>query len=383
MKVSTYIRVILAAAGLYVPLAAAEGVFDTVVDPQDGHLDASEWLLDKKGFLPVPIIITEPAVGYGAGLALLFFRESIREKAAEGAKTVREAPPDIFGVFFAETENDTKFVGGGGMFTFLNDQWRYRGGVGRSEIHLDFFGAGGDLGTGDRKIGYTLEGWVSSHQVMRRIGDTDHLMALRWVWFDLESRFESDKTRPMLSSRETARTGSGVGPSWERDTRDNIMTPSRGWFAAIDTLFFSPSFGSDNTYQTYRTRALGYIPFGASFVLGARLDGSTARGDVPFYQLPYIDLRGIPAMRFQDESVGMAELELRWNFTPRWALVGFTGVGYAWGRQAGFSDALSESTEGIGMRYQIARRLGLYAGIDVAWGPEDTALYIQVGSAWR
>ena len=31
------------------------------VDPEDGKLDASEWLLEKKGFLPVPIIITEPA----------------------------------------------------------------------------------------------------------------------------------------------------------------------------------------------------------------------------------------------------------------------------------------------------------------------------------
>jgi hypothetical protein len=38
---------------------------------------------------------------------------------------------------------------------------------------------------------------------------------------------------------------------------------------------------------------------------------------------------------------------------------------------------------GGGMRYLIARRLGLQAGFDVARGPEDTVFYLTVGSAWR
>ena len=53
-------------------------------DPEDGELDASAWLLDKKGFLPVPIIVTEPAIGYGGGAALLWFRESLGERRAQG-----------------------------------------------------------------------------------------------------------------------------------------------------------------------------------------------------------------------------------------------------------------------------------------------------------
>ena len=55
----------------------------------------------------------------------------------------------------------------------------------------------------------------------------------------------------------------------------------------------------------------------------------------------------------------------------------------AWGSGTSFSDAGSVSTKGAGFRYQIARRLGLYVGLDVAKGPEDTAIYIQAGSAWR
>ena len=45
----------------------------SVIDPEDGALDLSAFLKSPAGFFPVPIIITEPAVGYGGGAALIFF----------------------------------------------------------------------------------------------------------------------------------------------------------------------------------------------------------------------------------------------------------------------------------------------------------------------
>ena len=38
---------------------------------------------------------------------------------------------------------------------------------------------------------------------------------------------------------------------------------------------------------------------------------------------------------------------------------------------------------GVGVRYLLARKLGLHVGLDLARGPEDTAAYLQVGSAWQ
>ena len=51
--------------------------------------------------------------------------------------------------------------------------------------------------------------------------------------------------------------------------------------------------------------------------------------------------------------------------------------------RASFADTPSEVSKGVGLRYLVARRLGLYVGIDVARGPEDTAFYLQVGNGWR
>jgi len=358
--------------------AAKRGPF---TDPQDGAFDASEWLLDRKGFLPVPIVITEPAVGYGGGVGLLFFRESLRESSARGKERGIVTPPDIYAIAFAGTENGSRFAGAGGMVTFDDDRWRYRGGVGRADANLDFYGAGGSLGTGDAKLGYNLDGWVSTQQLMRRLGDSDYFLAARWIYLDLESTFDAGPPAPPAASR--AIRSSGLGLSLEHDSRNNFFTPSRGWKGSVEGMFYSPDIGSDGKYETYRAHAFGFLPAGREFVLGARLDARTARGDVPFYQLPYIDMRGIPAVRYQGENMALAEVELRWNVTPRWALVGFAGSGRTWGAASGFSDGETAGSFGAGFRYLVASRLGMYVGIDVARGPEETAIYIQVGNAWR
>ena len=46
-------------------------------DSEDGQFDISGFLASKKGFLPIGSVITEPAVGYGGALGLMFLHDSI------------------------------------------------------------------------------------------------------------------------------------------------------------------------------------------------------------------------------------------------------------------------------------------------------------------
>ncbi|MFT4174149.1 MAG: BamA/TamA family outer membrane protein [Rhodocyclaceae bacterium] len=354
------------------------------VDADDGGFDMSEWLLDKRGFLPVPIIITEPAVGYGGGVALMFVSESIRDAATQGAKTGHVTPPNIYVGGMAATENGSGAGFLGGMLSFAEDRWRYRGGVAKLKGNLDFYGIGNPVSNGEFKIGYTVKGFVSSQQILRRLGSSNNYLALRWLYMDLDTSLHTDSDSPWVpSSMERARRMSGAGFSIEHDSRDNIFTPSKGWTGSLDTLFYGSAIGSDNRMQSYRAHVFAYFALAPKWVLGTRVDGRAARGDVPFYQQPYIDMRGIAAGRYQDQNVGVGELELRWNVTPRWALVGFAGAAKAWGRHDDFGQAATVVSKGIGFRYLIARRLGMYVGVDIAKGPEDTPFYIQVGNAWH
>jgi hypothetical protein len=182
------------AAGLMVillPMSAAYAAqwLDALKDPEDGQLDLSEWLLDSKGFLPVPIIITEPALGFGGGVVATFFRESIREASSRRQDEGRLAPPDIYFIGGGATENGTWFGAGGGMVSFDNDRFRWRGGVMRMSVNLDFYGFGGNLGP----IGYNLDGWASVQHGMWRLGQSDWWAVARWNYLDLGSRFECQK----------------------------------------------------------------------------------------------------------------------------------------------------------------------------------------------
>ena len=375
---------LLLVALLQAPAAGFGGGFlESFRDPEDGALDLSVWLIERKGFLPVPIFVTEPAVGYGGGLALLFFRQSIQEQTELAGEGGRVVPPDVFGGALLRTENGTRAAAGGGMFTFREDAIRFRGGVGWADVRLDFFGIGGDLGPDARAVAYELEGIASMQELLFRLGDSHHYLGGRWVYLDFESRLASAEDVPEFPDLEFDARGSGLGPSWEYDSRDNVFTPSRGVLAGLDTLFYREEIGSDTDYETYRGHVFSWSPLGERFVLGARVDGRGARGEVPFYQYPYISLRGIQAARFMDENVGVVEAELRWILSPRWAPVAFAGVGRAWGRRDGFEEADDQLAGGVGIRYLVARRLGLWAGLDVARGPEEGIFYIQVGSAWR
>jgi len=369
--------------GLLATQAAASEWLQRFVDPADGMFDMSEWLLDHKGFLPVPIVITEPAVGYGAGVALVFFRESIRDAVRRTDASGHVTPPDVFGAGAFATENGTKGAAGGGQWTFLDDRYRYRGGIGEFTVNLDFYGVGGRLPTPVNKIAYTLHGFGSFQQGMVRLGASDTYAGVRWIYLDLATHLDVAAEDAVLTPRELAKRSSGLGVTLEHDSRDNIFTPNRGMVAAFEANFYDTSIGSSNDFQAYRAHVFDYLPLSSDWTLGLRADARLARGDVPFYMLPFIDLRGIPAARFQDTNVAVLEAELRYDVTERWSVVGFYGGGFAWGTRDSFADAEKPLSGGLGFRYLIARRLGLYAGVDFAWSTVDRAFYIQVGNGWR
>lgn len=353
--------------------------WDAFKDPMDGDVDMSRWLLQHKGALLVPIIITEPAVGTGGGLAAVFFhRPAQSEESRERGEVL---PPDIYGIGGFKTENGTWGTGLGGKFHFKDDSWRYAALIGKASVNLDFYTQG--VLAEPHKIGYNLDGVFAYQQLSRRFGRSNWFASARWIYMDLDSRLNLQSNNQYFTPKDFAQRASGLGLGLNYESLDNTLSPSKGLeWEAVGTAY-APAFGSDNTFQTYRTHMYGYIPFASSWVLALRGDVRAARGDTPFYQLPSIDLRGISYGRYQDENVGMVEAELRWNLTSRWVLLGFGGAGRAWGRHVDFGDASTHATEGVGFRYLIARALGLYAGLDVARSEDDHAFYIQVGSAWR
>jgi hypothetical protein len=153
--------------------------------------------------------------------------------------------------------------------------------------------------------------------------------------------------------------------------------------AYFEALRFDEALGSDDDYSRSRAALNAFHPVGERLVVGLRAETQAADGEVPFYARPFLEMRGIPAMRYQGDRVALLEIEARYDLDGRWSLVGFTGAGRAAASSGSIGSAPTRSTIGVGLRYFIARALGMHVGMDVARGPEETAIYIIAGGAWR
>lgn len=351
---------------------------DRFVDDEDGKLDLSEHLLEHKGMLPVPIVITEPAVGYGGGLAGLFFDQPLGEALQTSMdESGHPVPPNITGVAAFKTDNGSWGGGVGHRHTWKQDRYRYGGGIAKFNVNLDYYGL---LGRANQ---YNLDGMIFFQQFLARAGESSWLFGGRYALLKLDARFGQGWPEE-LGPQPQKDIGIGrLSLVADSDTRNNIFSPTRGHFIEAELVKASPKLGGNSSYQQFNLRGFNWQPFGKELVLGLRGDLQTSGGDIPFFAQPFINLRGVQAARYQNENAAVLEAELWWMFNPRWSVLGFAGGGRAWGRRVDFGDAESISAGGVGFRYLIARKLGIHAGLDVASGPDGNIFYIQVGSPWR
>jgi len=371
----------------------------------DGRFDASNYLAENAfGFLPVPIIITDPAVDGGLGLAGIFFHESeeAQKKRLEAMTKSENAArylltPSVSVVAAAKTGNDSWFVGGGHLGMFRKGDIRYLIFAGYADFNLDFHGSGEFQLPQPIEIN-TKASLISNSLKFRLFGTPIFVGALqKYSNSEISVSGKFDANLPDLLSNSGKRFGeiiqtsnrgeitlSGLGVSFEFDNRDNNFSPTEGYQYQIDFVNYSDSIGSDVDYYLTTFSGLNYWRFGNNIRAALKLGGEFIDTDdtLPPFALPYIELRGIPSARYQSQNVVMTEVELTFEIDNRWSMLVFTGAGRAANKRGNLNDSSTRVSNGIGFRYLIARSYGLHMGMDIARGPEDTVFYIQAGSAW-
>jgi len=344
-------------------------------DTLDGALDMSRFLIEYNGFIPVPMIITEPALGgFGMALAPVFLTQ--KPKQPDG----RYCPPDMTAAFAMYTANKSWGVGGGRAGTIIPWGLRYRAFAAYADVNMDYYR---DVpGLGEQRIGMNMKAVPVLLQAIKQVGKTPLYAGVRGVWSRVNSSAQDHRFSEFFGKDELERTTTLLGGVVEYDTRDNVFSPTTGWRAHVDASASSTALGSDFDFQSGETFVHGWWPFSAKWVSGVRFQANEIWGDPAYYQLPYIQMRGIPMMRYQGRVVALAETEQRIHIWHRWSTVAFVGAGRAADSWEKFSDAETPVAGGFGPRYLIARAFGLQGGVDVAYGPEGFAWYITFGNAW-
>lgn len=350
------------------PSPASQSKFKS---PDDGWFDLSGFLSQKYGFMPIAAPITEPAVGYGAAAGVVFINQPIGVNR-----------PNMTMIGGLGTENGTKGFVAGDLRYWFGRKLQTLTGVIYSSINLDFYGIGPDTALAEHPQRYNLEPAAFLFEAKYQLGKSAVFAGASYVFSSTNIRFDAPEGTPGLPDFSSTSKVSGISPSLTFDTRDNLFTPTRGTYVEAKASFFSEALGSDDTFERYRVIGMQFVPMPARVYLGVRGEAATSSSATPFYLRPFIYQRGVPAMRYQGDTMAQLELELRWQFWKRISAVVFGGGGTTWTNIEGQQLTKTVGAGGAGFRYEIARAYGIHLGADFAYGPAGYAFYIQFGSAW-
>lgn len=375
-----------------VSASSTEASSETTVEETEIEARGSEKKQDSKKakdpnrgrILPIPIFITEPAIGEGLGLVLAYFhrnKQAPENKIASptsiaSASHEQKAPPTVTGVFGAYTSNETAAAGVGHMNSFKDDHIRFTGVIALADIKSTFYLL-------DQPFKFNIKGAMLYQETRFRIKDSRWFLGIGLSYLDADNVFQIDipEGAPIDLFR-TEFQNAGVSAKLAWDSRDNTSMPKSGQLLDLALWRYDESIGGDFNYWNTKLKLLTFHQLHPKFVLGGRLEYSLVDGHAPFFAVPWVTLRGIPAMRYQGERVGVAEVEARYYFHPRWALIAFTGLGDVTSTVPGFDTEQDIYSYGIGARYNIFEAQDVWIGIDIAQGPEDTNWYIQIGQSW-
>lgn len=352
--------------------------FPTLFDDGDGMFDLSETLDHAYGFFPLVTPITEPAVGAGAAFVPIFI----------DLPKERKGRPTIWAAGAMATNNGSAgyFLGYSGYFQ--EDRWHVFGGAADVSINLDFNGLGSLNTPSGNPLRYNLDMTGGLIGADRRIGDSNWRVGLRYLYGEVSPSLNPAPVLPpafvnRFGPFDFSSTMSSVQAALTYDSRDNVFTPTRGIFSELDLTANLEALGASSNFQRVDWTGIWYRPLVEDrLFLGVKSDLALSFGDVPIYLRPAVELRGVPARSVQGSGLFSTEAELRWQFSPRWSVLGFAGAGIAWSDDRILKGTRGSAAGGLGFRYLIARRHGLHTGIDVAYGEDGPALYIQFGSGW-
>ena len=341
---------------------------------------------DRFRFLPIPIFITEPAIGTGLGVALTVFHP-VKKGAGELPPATtpssiaqmdndKEAPPVVSAAFAAYTDSKTWVAGVGHFNNWREDSIRYAGALAAARINSDFYVLG-------LPIAYSMEGVLLYQDIKFRLGSSKFFLGTSLSYLDADNSFglnQEDLVPQSFTDIEVRNVGLALRGSYE--TRDNMMDPNNGQLIELSVWRYDEAIGGGYDYWSSKFKALYFHQFREKFTLGLRLEVSGIDGRPPFFGYPWVKLRGIPAMRYQDKIAGAVEVEGRYLLAPKWQVLAFAGKGFTSDDVPFFDNPDNIYNFGVGARYNIFESHKVWAGLDVARGPDEWTWYIQVGHPW-
>ncbi len=328
----------------------------------------------KPGFLVAPIPVSEPVLGTGLALAGMMFYQP-RGAGPHGSHAA---------LLGGATSNGSWTVGGLNSMKLKNDTLRIETLIGYGSFNEKYFGVGGDLNPG---IDYNQKKFVFEVEPRFRIKSSN--------WFaGVEYRFDSTQTT-LIDAVPAAERDDGAPTDGTRrvagltgvvafDSRTNLYQAKDGRLFEVYIGTFQPWLGSTDAFNKGKLEYRQFAALTDRLVIGGRGRSEFVDGDdAPFFEQPYLELRGYARGEIRDDVTLWAETEARYDLFWRIGVAAFGGLGWAGETFSELLDDKARVAGGFGLRYALRPGDGLRIGIDMAWSPDNKGLfYLRVGESF-
>lgn len=203
--------------------------------------------------------------------------------------------------------------------------------------------------------------------------------------FDDEDMPDSDIL--FLSTQEGWNNGLGIALGY--DSRDDVLSPRRGWLLKARTLGYSKFFGSDFEFGLLTIDARKYLPIGQESALALQAYWSGVTDGAPFYKMPTCGGtrlgRAIPHnLKYVDRTAWLLQGEYRFPLFWRLGATTFAGAGNvshkAFAHET-FDDA--HLMAGAGLRLKVFPDKNLKLRLDVGFSSRgEHAVYMNIREAF-
>ncbi len=175
--------------------------------------------------------------------------------------------------------------------------------------------------------------------------------------------------------------GLGLVVAW--DSRDAVQYPTRGWYQRLAVTRYVDVLGGDYRYTWTEAGVARYVSLGERTVLAAELAGSfQTDGEVPFYRLNRLDLRGYFEERHRQRHVVRAQMELRTVVWRGLGAVVFAGLGELADRTDRLRLDEARPMLGGGLRLNVGGEQRANLALDLGFGDGDSGFYVRFAEAF-
>ena len=334
---------------------------------------------------PAKLILT-PVVGYSPETSLEF---------GVGAKylfKLRNSGPETrtsnMPVSLTYTLNHQVLINSGYEIFFPQERYMLTGNLRFKLFPQRFYGVGRDTPESSEEE-YSFTQVLLEPILLKQVGFR-YLFLGAGVRYNRVSNLTFEEGSTLATSNISGSQGStsvGTQLALVYDSRDNILTAHRGWYAELTHGFYGKVLGGTHRFQLSRIDIRKFVPISKRRdVLAFQLQASFSFEDVPLSELSALGgnniMRGYYEGRYLDKHLLAFQTEYRFNIFQRLGAVVFAGAGDVAHRVSDFRFGNLRPTFGAGLRFLIDDTEDLNLRLDYGLGTRTQNYYLKVGEAF-